>query len=203
MKTLYFALAALFFLSATAAQAAEFTVKMISKGDKGTYYFEPKELTVQSGDTVVWVNEQNEIHEVMSESVPKGAQAFVSPSLDKKGQTWSYTFTKSGTYEYHCHPHAALKMQGVVIVGKPSANKETHAHGAAHPHGTALTAAQAAEYLHSDKPVYSCPMHRHVFSDAAGSCPVCGMNLMRVKEIKDGKAVIGETEDMSLPMEKE
>jgi plastocyanin len=200
---MYFTLTALAFLSTTTAQAEEFTVRMVSKGDKGTYYFEPKALTIRSGDTVTWVNDQNEIHEVMSESVPEGAQTFESPLLEKKGQTWSHTFTKSGTYEYHCHPHAALKMQGVVIVDKPSENKETHAHGASHPHATLLTAVQATEFLHSDKPVYSCPMHKHVFSGAAGSCPLCGMNLVRVKEVKDGKAVIGEVKNMSLPKEKE
>ncbi|MEO6712623.1 MAG: plastocyanin/azurin family copper-binding protein, partial [Mycobacteriales bacterium] len=31
-----------------------------------------------------------------------------------KGKSYSYTFTKAGTYEYHCTPHGYMK--GKVIV---------------------------------------------------------------------------------------
>lgn len=201
MKILSLILAASFFLFTASAQAEEYTVKMITDKDKGTYYFEPEQLTVKSGDTVTWINAQDDIHEVMSESVPEGAQAFESPTLDKKDQKWSHTFTQSGTYRYHCHPHVELKMRGVIIVDKPSEVKETQQHGN-HDHThkpSSLTAVQATEYLQAGKPVYSCPMHTHVFSDASGPCPICGMNLMPVKEVKDGQAVMGE-QDMEMPM---
>lgn len=55
-----------------------------------------------------------------------------------------------------------------------------------------LTEKQAIERLQESKPVYSCPMHTHVFSDHEEKCPVCGMKLEKVKEIKDGKAVFEE-----------
>lgn len=194
MKTRYLTLIAGLFLFTASAHAEEYTVQMVSAGDKGAYYFEPKQLTIKPGDTVTWVNAQDDTHEVMSESVPEGAQPFESPALEKKGQKWSYTFTHPGTYEYHCHPHQAMKMQGVVIVDKPSEAKETQRQGAS------LTAAQATEHLQSNKPVYSCPMHTHVFSDAPGQCPICGMDLMRVKEVKDGQAVMGEVKDTGMPV---
>jgi rubrerythrin len=145
---------------------------------------------------VTWINAQDDIHEVMSESVPEGAKDFESPSIEKKDQKWSYTFTQSGTYRYHCHPHEALNMRGVIIVDHPSAEAEETEH---HHHGESLTAAQAEEHLHSGKPVYSCPMHTHVFSEAPGRCPICGMDLRRVKEVKDEQAVIGEDKNMSMP----
>lgn len=198
MKPLYLTIAAGLFLFTAPAQAEEFTVKMVTDAEKGTYYFEPAQLTVKSGDTVTWVNAQDDIHEVMSESVPDGAETFESPTMEKKDQKWSYTFTHSGTYKYHCHPHAALKMFGTIIVDTPSEVKESERDGHDHEHAdkpaASLTSAQAAEYLTAKKPVYSCPMHTHIFSDAAGQCPVCGMNLMPVKEVKDGKAVMEEQE---------
>ena len=179
---------------ASSAYAEEYTVKMVTDAAKGTYYFEPKQLTIKSGDTVTWVNAQDDTHEVMSESVPEGAQPFESPSLDKKDQKWSHTFTQSGTYEYHCHPHEALKMTGVIIVDKPSEAQATP------PQGTTLTAEQATEYLKAGKPVYSCPMHEHVLSDKEGRCPICGMNLVQIKEIKDGHVVF-DNGKQSMPMD--
>lgn len=112
----------------------EYTVKMISANENIDYSFEPKELHIKSGDTVTWLNMQDEGHNVMAESVPKEAESFSSPPLEKNGEKWSYTFKTSGTYKYHCHPHAAV-MSGVIIVDKPSApaqvkeiNDNTHEH---------------------------------------------------------------------------
>jgi len=56
-----------------------------------------------------------------------------------------------------------------------------------------LTEKQAVERLQESKPVYSCPMHTHIFSDHEEKCPVCGMKLEKIKEIKDGKAVFEES----------
>jgi plastocyanin len=105
---------------AVPVQAAEYTVKMISAGDKGNFYYEPRKLTVKSGDTVTWINEQDDTHNVMAEAIPKTAEPFEGPLLDKTGGKWSYTFTKPGTYRYHCHPHAQNGMVGTVIVDRPS-----------------------------------------------------------------------------------
>lgn len=58
---------------------------------------------------------------------------------------------------------------------------------------TPLTMQQAAKLLQEGNPLYSCPMHTHVFSgDKDGRCPICGMNLSQVKEMKDGEAVFGD-----------
>lgn len=118
------------------AYSEEYIVKMISKGDKGTYYFEPKDITVKSGDTITWVNIQDDMHNAVTSSVPKGAESFEGPMLLKKGQKWSYTLKKSGTYNYHCHPHAAFGMVGIITVDRPSKPEEIqdgdsgkHSHG--------------------------------------------------------------------------
>jgi plastocyanin len=117
-KTAFGMLAFLAF--ADPAQAAEYTVKMISTGEKGNFYYEPRKLTIKSGDTVTWVNEQDDAHNVMAEAIPKTAEPFEAPLLEKAGGTWSYTFTKPGTYRYHCHPHAQNGMAGTIIVDRPS-----------------------------------------------------------------------------------
>lgn len=112
-------------LLAAPAQAANYTVKMVTSGDKGSYYFDPKQLTIHSGDTVTWLNTEDDTHNVMAETVPAGAESFMSPMLEGKGKKWSYTFTKPGTYSYHCHPHAANGMQATIIVDHPSEKSDT------------------------------------------------------------------------------
>lgn len=55
-----------------------------------------------------------------------------------------------------------------------------------------LTVEQATQLLHDGKPVYSCSMKTTWFSDKPGQCPCCTMALEKVKDIKDGQAVLGE-----------
>lgn len=120
MKHTLYALTALMLLAAVPTQAAEYTVKMITEGDKGNYYYEPRKLTIKSGDTVTWNNAQDDMHNVMIEALPKSAEPFESPMLEKKDGKWSYTFKQPGTYRYHCHPHAQNGMVGTIIVDHPS-----------------------------------------------------------------------------------
>lgn len=200
-------LSAALLVLAPAAYAKEYTIKMVTHTEKGAYAFEPSKLTVASGDKVTWINAQDDTHNVMSESTPKGVKPFESPMLEKKGQQWSYTFKESGTYRFHCHPHAGEGMRGEIIVDRPSANDDQasdhpHEQGDHHaameskPSGDTsaksqpMTEQQAVKFLQEGKPVYSCPMHTHVFDDDKdGKCPICGMNLTEVKSIQDGKAV--------------
>lgn len=138
-------------LLASPALAKEYTVKEISDpaGNK-PYYFEPSELTIQPGDTVNFVNAQEDMHDVMFVEVPKGVDEMImSPMHEKEGDKFSYTFTVPGTYQYHCHPHEALGMKGTLIVGTPSKAGETvamdhhkmgkKAEGSSDEHGNAAT----------------------------------------------------------------
>lgn len=113
---------------ASPALAREYTVKEISDpaGPK-PYYFEPSELTIQPGDTVTFVNTQEDTHDVMFDIVPKAARdaMIMGPEQSKDGDKWSYTFTVPGTYHFHCHPHEKLGMQGTLTVGQASAPGET------------------------------------------------------------------------------
>ena len=112
---------------ATPALAKEYTIKEVSApaADK-PYYFEPSELTIQPGDTVTFVNAQEDMHDAMFDAVPKKVDGMImSPMFEKEGEKWSYTFTVPGTYQFHCHPHGALGMKGTLIVGAASKPGET------------------------------------------------------------------------------
>ena len=89
--------------------------------------FEPKTITVKTGDTVVWKNVSDMTHSVTDVSslaalaadaaVPPNAKEFDS-GLIAPGKEYSHTFTVPGTYKYFCIPHEAVGMLGTVIVSK-------------------------------------------------------------------------------------
>ena len=74
------------------------------------YSFSPGTLTVPLGTTVTWTNRDAEVHTVVADDTPP---TFRSAGLDT-GDSFSFTFSKAGTFPYHCsvHPH----MTGTIIV---------------------------------------------------------------------------------------
>jgi plastocyanin len=84
------------------ARAADSKVKI------DNFTFSPRQLTVKSGTTVTWANDDDIPHTVTSTT-----QAFKSGALDTD-QTFSFTFTTPGSYKYYCalHPH----MTGTIVV---------------------------------------------------------------------------------------
>lgn len=71
--------------------------------------FSPANLTVRAGTTVTWTNTDPVAHNVTS----SGSGPLHSPTLNK-GASYSYTFTKAGTYRYVCTFHNW--MHGTVTV---------------------------------------------------------------------------------------
>ena len=65
-------------------------------------------LTVQVGTTVTWVNEDSQAHTVTD--VDLGFDS----GLMSKGDTWSYTFTEVGEFEYFCAPHPWMRAKVIV-----------------------------------------------------------------------------------------
>jgi len=65
--------------------------------------FEPANLTIQPGQTVKWTNNGKHQHTVTSDKGDWGS-AELAP-----GQTFTATFTKAGTFDYHCNLHKDLK----------------------------------------------------------------------------------------------
>ena len=100
----------------SAAGAAEFEVKMLSKGVKGEMVFEPDLVSIALGDTVHFLP-VHLTHEAASipGMLPEGAEPFKG-ELDKK---LSVTFTVEGVYGYKCAPHYSMGMVGLIVVGEP------------------------------------------------------------------------------------
>lgn len=70
--------------------------------------FSPQAITVTSGSQVTWTNNGSLQHSATADD-----GSFDSGLLNK-GDTWSFTFTKAGTYAYHCTPHPWMKATIVV-----------------------------------------------------------------------------------------
>ena len=83
--------------------------------DIKNYAFSPASLTVSVGNTVTWTNEDTAPHTV---TVTDGPEKFASPTL-QQGQTFSYTFTKAGTYSYYCAVHPDMKASVTVQGSTP------------------------------------------------------------------------------------
>jgi plastocyanin len=72
------------------------------------FSYEPARLEVQRGATVTWTNQGQVIHTVTAND-----GSFDSGEIDS-GAKGSITFSRPGTYEYHCTPHPF--MRGVIVV---------------------------------------------------------------------------------------
>jgi len=75
------------------------------------FTFVPARLTVKAGTTVSWRNEDDIPHTVTS-----AARLFKSKALDTD-DSFSFTFTEPGTYEYFCSLHPRMTATIVVEPG--------------------------------------------------------------------------------------
>jgi len=78
--------------------------------------FSPAAITVASGTTIVWTDQDTSaIHNIVFTSVPSGAtMPAASPNLSK-GDTFQATLTTPGVYKYECQYHSGW-MQGTITV---------------------------------------------------------------------------------------
>lgn len=89
----------------------------------GLPFFNPRELTIQVGDTVTWTNKGQSHHNVVADDgsfrCAQGCDHLGGNGEDTFGE-WSFslTFNESGRINYHCEPHADIGMRGVLIVSK-------------------------------------------------------------------------------------
>ncbi len=105
--------------TATSAPAATATstvpanaVAVKITGGAGSFSFSPASVTVPVGGTVVWTNDSGAAHTVTSDT--GDAFTWDSSAVSSGGGTFSETFTKAGTFPYHCSFHPS--MHGTVIV---------------------------------------------------------------------------------------
>ena len=101
-------------------------------GMTAAHAFDPKEITIDAGDTVTWINDSEESHTVTAfdDGLPDGADYFdnggsadeeaardaISDNLMEPDETYEFTFEEPGTYRYLCIPHESEGMTGTVVV---------------------------------------------------------------------------------------
>ena len=73
------------------------------------FSFQPEVLKVKVGAKVTWTNDDAVAHTVTADT-----NSFASGNLQPAG-SFSFTFTRPGTYAYHCSIHPS--MHGSVVVG--------------------------------------------------------------------------------------
>lgn len=88
---------------AEAVEADEVTIS--------NFAYAPKTIKVKVGTKVTWTNNDSVGHDVAADKPSADAP---SSELLNKGESYSFTFKKAGTYSYHCTPHPY--MRGTVIV---------------------------------------------------------------------------------------
>ncbi len=74
-----------------------------------SFSFSPATLSVKVGTRVVWTNNDNVPHTITSDSGSLLDSKTIAP-----GQSFSFTFTSAGTFNYHCSIHPMMK--GAVVV---------------------------------------------------------------------------------------
>src|SRR5262249_61961819 len=98
------AVAVLVVLAVTLGAAAPAPPRIDIKQHK----YSPQTVTIAVGSTVTWVNHDEDVHTVVSTT-----QAFTSRAIDTD-ESFSYTFTKPGTYTYFCTLHPLMTATVVV-----------------------------------------------------------------------------------------
>ena len=105
-------------------------VKMV--GDEKGYRFEPADITVKQGDGIKFVMVSGGPHNVAFEEtgIPAAASAQLSANIENAAAPLtsqmtvnpnevvniSFANVPAGTYNFHCTPHLAMGMKGVITV---------------------------------------------------------------------------------------
>jgi plastocyanin len=73
--------------------------------------FSPSQITVAKGGTVTWTNNDNTTHTVIDDlsNVGGPSSGDIAP-----GSSYSFTFAKTGSFQYHCSIHPS--MRGTIVV---------------------------------------------------------------------------------------
>jgi plastocyanin len=66
--------------------------------------FEPANVTIETGATVTWTNDDTLGHDVTGDDFKSGAAGGL-----QSGDTFEHTFSEPGTYDYVCTVHPGMK----------------------------------------------------------------------------------------------
>jgi plastocyanin len=78
------------------------------------FQYQPGRIQVRAGTRVTWVNQDDILHTVTAGVPEKKGTGFDAP-LDGKGKSFSFTFSRPGTYTYYCERHEHMRGEIEVI----------------------------------------------------------------------------------------
>lgn len=91
-----------------AVETSQVTIPKDAWSTKSTTPYQPLRIQVAEGTKVTWTNADSVVHTVTD------VNNNFDSNLINPGESWSYTFTKEGTYNYYCTLHPW--MRGTVEV---------------------------------------------------------------------------------------
>jgi plastocyanin len=96
--------------SAPTTRAAAPAARIVHTGMKNIHYLQPT-IEIEVGTTVEWKNNDPLLHSVTADN-----KSFDSGVI-QPGKTYRHTFTRAGTFRFHCVPHPF--MTGTIVVKAP------------------------------------------------------------------------------------
>ncbi|MBI1291449.1 pseudoazurin [bacterium] len=97
------------------ANAAEHTIEMLNKGEKGAMVFQPDFVKAEIGDTIRFVpTDKGHNAESIKGMLPVGFEPFKG----KFGKEVILTVDRQGIYGVKCTPHYAMGMVALIEVGE-------------------------------------------------------------------------------------
>lgn len=100
-------LAFIIFISGCGQTAEDSSPVAINSISIEGFAFEPDTIIVDSGTEVIWINNHEVVHTIVSQGL------FESEVLNR-GDEFRFTFSEPGEYDYYCGIHPS--MRGKVIV---------------------------------------------------------------------------------------
>lgn len=101
VKTSIYLLCLLFILNSCSTATVK-TIPKVHTVEIKQMKFQPEELVVQKGDTVIWINKDIVVHDVTEEP-----NKLWTSSVIPTGKSWSLVVTQSA--DYYCSIHVVMK----------------------------------------------------------------------------------------------
>lgn len=86
-------------------QTAEILIPNGNARQSNTGFYIPLYLQVKVGTTVVWINDDNVLHTVQSQDLNGKPTGLFNSNVLNTGDSFTFKFEESGTYNYYCTLH--------------------------------------------------------------------------------------------------
>jgi len=73
--------------------------------EEGQIFYDPEIIDVTVGTTILWENVDSTVHTATSGNPDSGADGLFDSDILSTGDTFEFTFTDTGNYEYYCILH--------------------------------------------------------------------------------------------------